>query len=169
MFIVFGVAHGVFEACSKAARSLLHDKDQRRGRHASGTYHFQRDATTDFKSGAHIGDELMGLSEKLGHPLDFTAALDLCTDHNNGDGRVRRNVVRAESSRGDGASSTPSTRRLLDGVAMPVPCRSTGATAASSSRNDLVKNYRVHPTQHEHEGERMIALIRLQKAMENGI
>ena len=37
-----------------------------------------------------------------------------------------------------GASSTPSKRRLLDGVAVSVPHR--------SPRNDLVKNYRVHPT-----------------------
>ena len=40
-------------------------------------------------------------------------------------------------------TSTLSTRCLLDGVAMPVPHRSNGAsTAASSPRNDLVKNYR---------------------------
>ena len=42
--------------------------------------------------------------------------------------------VRAESP----SSSAPSTRRLLDG--------DRARTAASSPRNDLVKNYRVHPT-----------------------
>ena len=45
------------------------------------------------------------------------------------------------------STSTPSTRRLLDSVAMPVPAPLNGANrAASSPRNDLVKNYRVHPT-----------------------
>ena len=44
-------------------------------------------------------------------------------------------------------SSTPSTRRLLDGVAMPFPRRSTEpGKVASSPRNDLVKYCRVHPT-----------------------
>ena len=42
---------------------------------------------------------------------------------------------------------TPSTRCLLDGVAVPVPHRSMEAsTAASSPRNDFVKNSRVHST-----------------------
>ena len=40
---------------------------------------------------------------------------------------------------------TPSTRRLLDGVAMPVP-RCQARTAASSPRNDLVENYRAPDT-----------------------
>ena len=43
--------------------------------------------------------------------------------------------------------STPSTRRLLDDVVMPVRHRRDRTrTAASSPRNDLVKNYLVHPT-----------------------
>ena len=42
---------------------------------------------------------------------------------------------------------TPSTRHLLDGVAVPVPHRSMEAsTAASSPRIDFVKNCRVHST-----------------------
>ena len=47
-----------------------------------------------------------------------------------------------------GSINTPtlSTRRLLDGVAMSVPHRSTKQPATSSPRNDLVKNYRVTPT-----------------------
>ena len=41
---------------------------------------------------------------------------------------------------------TPSTRHLLDGVAVPVPHRSMEAsTAASSPRNDFVKNYLACP------------------------
>ena len=45
------------------------------------------------------------------------------------------------------SSSTPSTRRLLDDVVMPVRHRRDRTrTAASSPRNDLVKNYLVHPT-----------------------
>jgi hypothetical protein len=40
------------------------------------------------------------------------------------------------------SSSTPSTRRLLDGVAVWVSPLDGASTAASSPRNDLVKNYR---------------------------
>ena len=55
---------------------------------------------------------------------------------------------RGASLHGPIMTSTPSTQRLLDGVAVSIPQvpLDEASTAASSSRNDLVKNYRVHPT-----------------------
>ena len=52
-------------------------------------------------------------------------------------------IVATRLRHGSIVASTPSTRRLLDGVAMPVPAPLNGADRATSSpRNDLVKNYR---------------------------